>query len=452
MWIDPNKLTQLHGTAVGLCKVCKGKNPSWPDYNWKQCIGCEPLKSVVVGDGATGKTCLLIVLSGQSFPTEYVPTVFDNWTISLGLEPKVRLLSLWDTAGPEDYDRLRPLSYPQTNVFIIAFSLISTTAYQNVKDKWYPEVTHHCPQAPLILVGTKKDLRDDPSMVSTLQQKGMTPVTREQGEQMAREIGAVCYIEVSSLTSENIKELFTAVIAAGSDLIYSIVGLPPSPATPKPECPVTLPPSKKHPADMIRKKLGSSFKDPKFSDITLTTDDSTELIPGHKVLLAAGSDYFYERLVGGDTRKSSTDDAVWKRQDRILLESECGRFGCTTFFDANQQTIYAVGGGDKGTGYVEDMVAINLKTDQRTLIPFKGEANKDYPKVNFHTTVTLPNENSTVLLFGGRCGGYFNNMWAFEAGQWKLLPPNGKPPAGRYGHTAVLHLNKMWVFGGYDTV
>lgn len=62
-------------------------------------------------------------------------------------------LGLWDTAGQEDYDRLRPLSYPQTDVFLICFSIASPSSFENVTSKWYPEIKHHCPDAPIILVG-----------------------------------------------------------------------------------------------------------------------------------------------------------------------------------------------------------------------------------------------------------------------------------------------------------
>ena len=87
-------------------------------------------------------------------------------------------LGLWDTAGQEDYDRLRPLSYPQvgsavkqsqllwivivtrpvvlfpqTDVFLICFSVVSPSSFENVTSKWYPEIKHHCPDAPILVVG-----------------------------------------------------------------------------------------------------------------------------------------------------------------------------------------------------------------------------------------------------------------------------------------------------------
>jgi hypothetical protein len=63
-------------------------------------------------------------------------------------------LGLFDTAGQEDYDRLRPLSYPQTDVFLICFNVTSPPSFENVKEKWFPEVRHHCPATSCIIVGT----------------------------------------------------------------------------------------------------------------------------------------------------------------------------------------------------------------------------------------------------------------------------------------------------------
>ena len=124
-------------------------------------------------------------------------------------------LGLWDTAGQEDYDRLRPLSYPQTDVFLICFSIVSPPSFDNVKAKWFPEIEHHAPNVPIILVGTKLDLREDRNTIDQLRQKRMEPVSYEQALQVSREIRAHKYLECSALTQRNLKSVFDEAIRYG---------------------------------------------------------------------------------------------------------------------------------------------------------------------------------------------------------------------------------------------
>jgi small GTP-binding protein len=127
----------------------------------------------------------------------------------IGDEPYT--LGLFDTAGQEDYDRLRPLSYPQTDVFLVCFSVTSPASFENVREKWFPEVHHHCPGVPCLIVGTQTDLRDDPSVREKLGKQKMTPVRKEDGERMAKELGAVKYVECSALTQYKLKDVFDEV-------------------------------------------------------------------------------------------------------------------------------------------------------------------------------------------------------------------------------------------------
>jgi small GTP-binding protein len=171
------------------------------------------IKCVVVGDGAVGKTCLLLSYTTNAFPGEYIPTVFDNYSANVMVEDQQINLQLWDTAGQEDYKKLRPLSYPQTDVFVICFSLVSPTSLENVQTMWVPEVKEHCPTTPYILVGMKSDLRDSFAQhADEYKSKGMEPIPASKGEEMKKAIGAQTYLECSARMQYNLKEVFEAAI------------------------------------------------------------------------------------------------------------------------------------------------------------------------------------------------------------------------------------------------
>jgi small GTP-binding protein len=163
------------------------------------------VKIVVVGDGGCGKTCLLISYARGEFPQTYVPTIFENYISQVqGVDGKVVELSLWDTAGQEEYDRLRPLSYPDTNVLLVCYAVDNRISLQNVRDKWAPEVKLFCEDVPIILVGTKLDM---------FSSAGRDSVDYEAAEELAREIDAIKHIRCSAKTTENIRDVFNAALA-----------------------------------------------------------------------------------------------------------------------------------------------------------------------------------------------------------------------------------------------
>jgi len=130
------------------------------------------------------------------------------------VEGKTISLGLWDTAGQEDYDRLRPLSYPSTDVFLLCFSLVNATSFANIKIRWLREVRHHCPNSKIILVGTKLDAREDPEYLAKIQTQGIKPVDTLDGENLSKEIGAIKYMECSALNQKGLKNVFDEAIKA----------------------------------------------------------------------------------------------------------------------------------------------------------------------------------------------------------------------------------------------
>jgi len=179
-------------------------------------------KFVVVGYGGCGKTCLLISYSQGHFPEKYVPTVFENYITHKIHKPsgKTVELALWDTAGQEEYDRLRPLSYPETDLLFVCFAIDCPNSLENVMDKWYPEVLHFCPTTPIILVGLKSDLRTKRTCIDLLKTQGLTPVTPEQGKAVAKRMNAI-YMECSSKEMIGVEEVFELAVntAVGHEIV-----------------------------------------------------------------------------------------------------------------------------------------------------------------------------------------------------------------------------------------
>ncbi|KAJ5306282.1 hypothetical protein N7508_005297 [Penicillium antarcticum] len=145
-------------------------------------------KMVLLGDGACGKTSALNVFTRGFFPTVYEPTVFENYVHDIFVDGTHVELSLWDTAGQEEFDRLRALSYEDTHVLMLCFSVDSPDSFENVSSKWIAEINDNCPGVRVVLTALKCDLRKDDDQNDT------DAITFDQGLAKAKEIGAVKYL------------------------------------------------------------------------------------------------------------------------------------------------------------------------------------------------------------------------------------------------------------------
>jgi len=144
----------------------------------------------------------------------FIPSIFESYVADLQVDGRNVELALWDTANRDDYDRLRPLSYPDSHVILLCYSIDSLDSLDNVMEKWYPELRNFCSGVPIILVGCKKDLRHDPRTLEELRRYGQSPLTTEQGQMEAEKIGAHSFYECSARTNDGVNEVFEIAVRA----------------------------------------------------------------------------------------------------------------------------------------------------------------------------------------------------------------------------------------------
>ena len=170
-------------------------------------------KCVVIGDQNVGKTSLIISYTTNSFPTKFESIVFQDYSSNIFFEDELYTISLWDTSSKDQHKILRPLCYPQTDIFLICFSLVNPETLENIEKNWLPEIKKDYLNCPLILVGTKLDLRNDFELhKEEFLAKGMKPISTIEGETFCQKIGGKSYIECSSLKLFNLTEVFEEAI------------------------------------------------------------------------------------------------------------------------------------------------------------------------------------------------------------------------------------------------
>ncbi|EJW04046.1 small GTP-binding protein domain [Edhazardia aedis USNM 41457] len=162
-------------------------------------------KIIVVGDGGCGKTCMLEVFRNNKFPDSYVSTVIDNYIKDIVVNESVVSITIWDTAGQEEYDGVRPLAYQDTDLVFLCFTIEKKDSLENIASKWVPEVRNYSPKSVCFLVGMKADIREE-NNEKNLDTSQM--VTYSDGIRFKEKIGALAYVETSAKRNKNINELF----------------------------------------------------------------------------------------------------------------------------------------------------------------------------------------------------------------------------------------------------
>ncbi len=155
---------------------------------------------------------MLISYAKGTFPQGYVPTIFDNYSANITIGEDTCQLLLFDTAGQEEFETLRKISYSETDVFIICFSVVQPSSFANVEQLWINEIRQSNKSAPIILVGTKTDLRGNSKEVEDLAKRKEKPISKKDGDELAARLKVLKYVECSALTREGLKNVFDEAI------------------------------------------------------------------------------------------------------------------------------------------------------------------------------------------------------------------------------------------------
>ncbi|KAI4743888.1 hypothetical protein E4T50_05740 [Aureobasidium sp. EXF-12298] len=180
-------------------------------------------KLVLLGDGACGKTSLLNVFTRGKTTCHLVPTrlsltrvsalseptVFENYVHDIFIDNVHVELSLWDTAGQEEFDRLRSLSYDDTHAIMLCFSVDSPDSLENVESKWVAEIAENCPGVKLVLVALKCDLREQANDDEESTEPKRPMIDYKRGLAVAEKIKALRYLECSAMKNRGVNEAFT---------------------------------------------------------------------------------------------------------------------------------------------------------------------------------------------------------------------------------------------------
>lgn len=180
-----------------------------------RCVRHEiDVRCVVVGDDAVGKTSMLMGYATNRYPTQHVPSVFDNYAGTVKVAGRMLHLEIIDTLQEIGSPSVRLSEYPGTDIFVVCFSVVRPETLRHVEDTWLPEIRAHAPETPFILVGTQADLREVDQICAMLRERGQDPISWSHGSAAARRIGAACYIECSPGVEKKLRKIINSAIAS----------------------------------------------------------------------------------------------------------------------------------------------------------------------------------------------------------------------------------------------
>ena len=166
-----------------------------------------PLKACAIGSQAVGKTTFFIRFIQGSFPGDYTRAVYEPTRYETSSDEHEVSIELNDVRSRLLNPQLKPLIYQNTDVVMMFYSVSDRESYLDVERVWLVDAQTHCPGVPIVLVGTKTDLRE----------VGGDTVTTGEGKELARRVRATKFMEISSLLGEGLDDMMDEVVKCAVD-------------------------------------------------------------------------------------------------------------------------------------------------------------------------------------------------------------------------------------------
>ncbi|CAL8103272.1 unnamed protein product [Orchesella dallaii] len=162
-----------------------------------------PYKIMLVGDGMVGKTAICKSYIRKTPYLSYQPTISETHEITVSIYKNDYVVILWDTNAGEEWNHLRIRDYNNTDCFILCYAIDNPTSLSNVETKWVPELNQYCPNVPILLVGTKTDIRTPSNRW----------ISEEEGDALKVKVKAEAYIECSSKSIASIEGVLMRAVS-----------------------------------------------------------------------------------------------------------------------------------------------------------------------------------------------------------------------------------------------
>ena len=150
------------------------------------------------------------------FTENPLSTSYEEYSKNVTIDEKKINLKVWDTSGDE-LDRMRASFYHLADVFLVCYSIDLPNSFKDLKPKWISEISNHSPNIPVILVGTKSDLRGNRLIAAKLKKNKQVPVSYNDGVRLAKQIGAAKYLVCSAFSQKEVNEVFKESICVALD-------------------------------------------------------------------------------------------------------------------------------------------------------------------------------------------------------------------------------------------